>query len=50
MNGSGRLEGLGVKDGQPMAEPPDRGEDQQAEHIPAGQKAQLPANAKGTTC
>jgi hypothetical protein len=26
----GRLEGLGVKDGQPVAEPPYRGEDQQA--------------------
>uniref|UniRef100_A0A0A9F6E2 Uncharacterized protein n=1 Tax=Arundo donax TaxID=35708 RepID=A0A0A9F6E2_ARUDO len=37
----GRLERLRVENGQPMTEPPYRGEDQQAEHIPAGQKPEL---------
>ena len=45
--GVGCLERLGVEDGQAMAEPPNRGEQQQAEHVPAGQKTQLPANERG---
>ena len=45
--GVSRHERLGVEDGKAMAEPPNRGEQQQAEHVPAGQKTQLPANERG---
>jgi hypothetical protein len=42
----GRLERLGVKHGQAMAQPSYRREDQEAEQIPSGQKPYLPANAR----